>query len=459
MAGAGDRSRKGDIALAPPTVKSPETVPAVEDRTYLAFMVSALVIAVGLGFAFAIVIPLAAVDTIPGASRVPWLTQAHGWAQLQGWAGLFVAGMGIRIIPRFAGRRPIGRSITLPLVTALAGSVIIRSVVQPWARGSWGDEVLVAAGAMGGLGMLGVAAVLAVTLARTRRRGNPWELFAWEGTAWWAVWAIFTAVAPIRAADNFGLTPGVLDDAMTWMVLLGAVGNFVWGVQSRSVPVFFGRKPPKARVIIAPLVLYNSGIVLVMLSLAEWSPATSARLEGAGLALAGLASLVLAPLCGSIWGQAHRLRPRARSASRFVIAGNIAGMTGGVLLLVAGIHTFAEGSIVSFHLRDAARHAFGVGLVTMLILGMAQLIAPVFAMSRAEDRGPSLPERLPFWLLIGAVVLRVGAGIVRETSDMDLLHHTIALAGTMAWLALLLFAIAVAQAIRREPQMKALLAG
>ena len=42
---------------------------------------------------------------------------------------------------------------------------------------------------------------------------------------------------------------------------------------------------------------------------------------------------------------------------------------------------------------------------------------------------------------------------------MDLLHHTIALAGTMAWLALLLFAIAVAQAIRREPQMKALLAG
>jgi Na+/serine symporter len=35
----------------------------------------------------------------------------------------------------------------------------------------------------------------------------------------------------------------------------------------------------------------------------------------------------------------------------------------------------------------------------------------------------------------------------------------VALAGTMAWLALVLFAIMVIQAIRREPRMKQLLAG
>ncbi len=431
----------------------------MEDRTYLAFMVSAVVIAVGLGFAYAIAIPLAASGAMPGADRVPWLIQAHGWAQLQGWAGLFVAGMAIRIVPRFAGRHPIRGVITLPLVVALVASVLVRSVVQPWSRTSgWGEGPLVAAGIAGGLGMAGVATVLAITLARTRRHGNPWELFAWAGTGWWVAWAIYTVVAPIRATDNFDLTPYDLDSAMTWMVLLGAVGNFVWGIQSRSVPVFFGRKPPRARNVLVPLLLFNLGIVLVMLSLAPWNPETGARIEGSGLAMAGLMAIVLAPLCGAVQGHAHRLRPRARSASWFVIAANLAGMTGGILLVFAGLHTVTEGATASTALRDAARHAFGLGLITMLILGMAQLIAPVFAMSRAEAREPSLGERLPFWLLVGAVFIRVGAAVFRDQLDNDLFWHTLALAGTMAWLALVLFAIMVIQAIRREPRMKQLLA-
>lgn len=458
MAGKGRPSQSEDIALEPPTVKSQETVPVVEDRTYLAFMVAAMVIAVGGGFLLAIVLPLASAGVIPGGDRVPWLIQAHGWAQLQGWAGLLVAGMAIRIIPRFAGRQPIRAPVTVPIVTALAASVVLRTIVQPWGRGDWGDEIVLAAGILGGLGMAGVVVVLTVTLVRTRRHGNPWELFAWAGTAWWGVWAVMTVVAAERSGDGVGLTPFGLNQAMTWMVMLGAIGNFIWGIQSRSVPVFFGRKPPAARVVLAPLLLLNLGIAAVMVSLAEWDAAASARIEGAGLALAGVATIILAYLCGALWGTAHKLRPRARSASRFVLGANLAAVAGGLLIAYAGVHTVIDGSTVSLGARDAARHAFGVGLITMLIMGMAQLIAPVFAMSRAEVRIPSLPERLPFWLLAGSVVLRVVAGLIRPEVSGDGVHHLVALAGILAWLALILFAATVISAIRREPEMKALLA-
>ena len=95
--------RGGDIPIEPPVVKDRTIVPATEDRSYLGFIALALASALLGGFVFGAWIPLASTGTVGGADRVPWLIQAHGWVQLQGWAGLFVAGMAVRLIPRFAG--------------------------------------------------------------------------------------------------------------------------------------------------------------------------------------------------------------------------------------------------------------------------------------------------------------------------------------------------------------------
>jgi hypothetical protein len=461
MANRGTGTGKAaDIVVDTPTVKSKQTVPAVEDQTYVGFIAGALLVAILAGFLLATIVPLAQAEVIPGASRVPRLIQAHGWAQLQGWAGLFVAGMAIRLIPRFAGRQPIRGKVTVPILAALLASVALRIVVEPWVDGDPGDVLLVVGGVLGGLGMLAVAAVLAVTLAKGRRKGDPWELFAWLGTGWWVAWAVYTVFAAVRATDFAipRMTPLLLDDAMTWMVMLGAVGNFIRGVQSRSVPVFFGRKLPKLSRVLPQAIALNAGLVLVMVSLAEWDRDVSARIEGGGLVLAGLATASLAPLTGSVWGTAHRLRPRAQSAARFVLAANIAGVVAGLLLAYAGMSTLVDGAITAVPARDAARHAFGVGLITMLVFGMAQLVAPMFALSRAEAKPPSLVQRAPFWLLVAATILRVGAALLRDEADSDAVHHTIALSGALAWLALVLFAATVFKALRDEPRMKAILA-
>jgi hypothetical protein len=452
------RKFEGEIQLEPPTVKSSETVPAVEDHTYLGFIASALVISIAGGFLLAVLLPLAEAGTFGWESRVPQLIQAHGWAQLQGWTGLFVAGMSMRLIPRFAGRPGFHGNVTLPILALLVPSVVVRTVVEPFVGGATGDVLTILAGVSGGLGMLGVSTVLCTTLIKGRKRREPWRYFAWAGAAWWAAWAAFAVGAALKSVGNDRYVPASLDDALTWVVIFGCVGNFVFGVQSRSVPVFFGRKTPAVGRVLIPGLMLNAGPLLIALSLLPLSGAASFRLEGAGLAVAGLAVAWLAPIAGSVYGTAHRLRPRSRAASRYVLGANITTIAGGLCLTWAGLHTLTSGSYEAYAFRDAARHAFGIGMITMLALGMAQLVAPVFALSRAEPRPPGMAERLPFWLLVGAVVLRMSTGLLADHVELDVRMRTAAVAGALAWLALVLFATTVVRAIRNEPRMKRLMA-
>ena len=442
-----------DIALEPPLSRNAGVTPAVEDRSYLGFIAAALAAALGGGFLMAVWMPLAATGTVTGQDRVPWLIQAHGWVQVQGWAGLFVAGMAVRLMPRFAGRPPVRRNVTMPLLVLLAVPVALRMTLQPWADGTLAEATALTIGGLSATGAAGVAAILTWTLARGRKAREPWRYFAWAGTAWWGVLAAMLAAWGWRAARNEGLAPVAWDDVMTWVVLFGPIGNFIWSVQSRSVPIFFGRKTPTWRQAVVPGVAYNAGVALVALSLV-FEGETAARLSGLGMALAGGGMVWLPVIAGSVGGRAKRLRPRAKPAARFVLGANIAAVVAGVLLVWAGAQTALDAEYAEFAARDAARHVVGIGLVTMLILGMARLVAPVFALERTESGVPKLYERAPFWLLLGAVALRGGSALLAEQISYDARMHSAAAAGGMAWVALAVFALSVARAVRKESANK-----
>ncbi len=442
-----------DIAIEPPLSRNAGVTPAVEDRSYLGFIAAALGAALGGGFLMAVWMPLAATGTVTGQDRVPWLIQAHGWVQVQGWAGLFVAGMAVRLMPRFAGRPPVRRNVTVPLLVLLGVPVALRMTLQPWADGALAEATALTIGGLSATGAAGVAAILTWTLARGRKAREPWRYFAWAGTAWWGVLAAMLAAWGWRAARNEGLAPVAWDDVMTWVVLFGPIGNFIWSVQSRSVPIFFGRKTPTWRQAVVPGVVYNAGAALVALSLV-FEGESAARLSGSGMALAGAGMVWLPVIAGSVWGQAKRLRPRAKPAARFVLAANLAAVVAGVLLVWAGSQTALDGAYAEFPARDAARHVVGIGLVTMLILGMARLVAPVFALERTESGVPKLYERAPFWLLLGALVLRGGSALLAEQVSYDARMHSAAAAGVLAWVALAVFALSVARAVRKESANK-----
>ncbi len=209
--------------------------------------------------------------------------------------------------------------------------------------------------------------------------------------------------------------------------------------------------PPEARSVSASLAGKGSGKFGAGF---PWLPS----LLGGGLALAGIGLAWLAPVAGSVWGEAKRLRPRARAASRYVLAANISALLAGALLAWAGANSLVSGEFESFAARDAARHALGLGMITMLIIGMAQLVSPVFALERAEARPAGIEDRLAWWSLASAVVLRVVAGLAYGHMDHEPRMHLAATAGALAWLGLAMFAFSVVRAVRKEPRMKALLA-
>ena len=432
--------------------------PPRENRVYLAFIGSSLIVALGAGFAFAVVLPLSMAGLIPWEERVPLMLQAHGWAQLQGWAGLFVAGMSVRLVPLFSGRPALRGAFSLPVLGLLVFSVVTRSVVEPFIDGQAGEALVVVAGFAGAVGMVAIAGALAFTLARARRRRDSWYCFAWAGTAWWAAWGALTAIAAIRAGGNGRLTPVLFDDTLTWIAILGAIGNIIWGVQSRSVPIFFGRKSPRVRRVLIPGLLLNLGVLALLLSLLPLRDPVSERLAGLGLLLAGAGSCWLAPLAGAPWGRPTRLRPRSKSAARYVIAANLAAMAGGLLLAWAGLHTILAGEFAAVGVRDAARHLFGVGLITMLALGMARLITPIFALERAEPGPAGAVAHLEWGSLAAAVVLRAGTGLLSGHMNNDARLELAGIAGALAWLGVAAFAFSVARALWKEPRMKALLA-
>ncbi|NUQ55308.1 MAG: NnrS family protein [Dehalococcoidia bacterium] len=453
------RPQQGDFQIEPPVARHADVVPAVEDRSYIVFVLGALVMALLGGFLLSVVISLSLSGTISwGEERLPQMTQAHGWAQLQGWAGLFVAGMALRLMPRFAGRPPIRTNVTLPVFVLLFFAAAGRAVAQSSPAGTAAETLLLLAGLAGSAGCAAVGIAVGYTLARGRKRPEPWRYFAWAGAAWWLVWAAMVLIAAIEGARNDAFVPARLDDAMAWAVMLGAVGNFVFSVQSRSVPVFFGRRLPSRRKLAAPGALLNIGALLAIASRLPLHGPVRERLLGAGLALAGLGLLWLAPVAGSLWGEAKRLRPRARAAARYVLAANVSVALAGVLLAWAGANSLISGEFESFAARDAARHALGLGMITMLIIGMAQLVSPVFALERAEARPAGLEDHLAWWSLVAAIVLRVAAGLAYGHMDSEPRMHIAAAAGVLAWLGLGMFAFSVARAVRKEPRMKALLA-
>jgi len=126
----------------------------------------------------------------------------------------------------------------------------------------------------------------------------------------------------------------------------------------------------------------------------------------------------------------------------------------GSLLVYSGIRMIGsgDGQWAAPFARDASRHLLGIGTISMLILGMARLIAPVFALERTENGVPRLLERAPFWLLVGAVILRPGAALFGDQFGFENRMHTASLAGALAWLAIAIFAASVLRAARAEPR-------
>ena len=156
-------------------VTGKDGLPAAPERRHPEFhpgliwaaLASAIFAGFGIGGHLAFVIGFG----FPLGRSFPALIQAHGHAQLVGWAGLFVMGTSLHFIPRLASV-PLARPRWLGLILwTMAGGLLLRVVCQP-ALAYLGDGsarvvmswVVVGSGCLEGAGVLLYVLLLIRTL-------------------------------------------------------------------------------------------------------------------------------------------------------------------------------------------------------------------------------------------------------------------------------------------------------
>lgn len=97
--------------------------------------------------------------------------------------------MGLRLVPRLSGRRPLPSGLTISVLVLLTSGITLRVVAQVGLEGSAATELQAVAALASALGIMVLAAGLAGALLSRGRGWQAWRLAAWAGTACWVVGA------------------------------------------------------------------------------------------------------------------------------------------------------------------------------------------------------------------------------------------------------------------------------
>lgn len=110
----------------------------------------------------------------------------------------------------------------------------------------------------------------------------------------------------------------------------------------------------------------------------------------------------------------------------------------GLLLLATAFRALVAGEVVSATTLDALRHVFAVGVITLAIVGMAQLVLPEFASERLVR--PPGGWRGPFFGLVLSSAALLRGFVLLAGIKGDARWQVMAIGGVLGWLALATFA-------------------
>ena len=179
-------------------------------------------------------------------------------------------------------------------------------------------------------------------------------------------------------------------------------------------------------------------------------PAVPAGAFWWGVIIAGVSTASIAPLAGGLYGDPARLREVSRPLASYVIAANRWAIAAGGLLFAAGVVGLGGASALALELADAARHAFGIGTISLMIVGMAELLTPEFAMARIGRSGS--PARMaPLWLLNTAATMRVIADLPPVAQSPIIAGGLVGMAGVFAWMGLAVFGLLLLRILATQP--------
>ena len=349
------------------------------------FLVGSLLLTLTLGATTGMVnlIRIAAGGEVPIDHR-----QIHGHTQVLGFAALFLMGIGYHALPRIlgvAGFRP-GPSARVAFWLMLSG-VLLRNAGQPFGLHPAGRLVSLFSGALelasGLLFARFVFAVLRQAPPGKYAKRDPMHVFVAGGTACFLVALLLSAAQGIWLAGNVDtVLPAALNDSFYFVALYGFLLAWIYGFGHRVVSMFLGVGAPLRGTAEAAFAAQMLGVASAC---ASWMPGLSDEaalaLRDAGYALVAISALVYLAGNGFLWRRSNL--PMLRTPGSPTVAIRMAFgwlAVWGILELGAVLVVrLTEFPARNLWWADAARHAFTIGFLTLLIVGMSFRILPVFS--------------------------------------------------------------------------------
>jgi hypothetical protein len=332
-------------------------------------------------------------------SRVsPAWIQAHGHAQIFGWIGTFILGIGFYSLPKMT------RTTLQPVVRGwIAWMLWTSGVLLRWSAGvyQWHWRILLPLSAT-----LELSAFL-IFLASVRRHrpespanaGNTpplWVLSVLIGTVGFGLAIVMNLSATIGVSVS-GANPAFasgLEAKLLTLLLYGFIVPTIWGFSARWLPIFLGLRPVDGMRFRSALALTITGVVLAQLRFARVAPWFLA-----GAALVAISAL---DLLGKSQRPAKTNGVHASFPS-FVRIAYVWLVLAAILGICAAYFDHYYGWI------GGSRHALTVGFIATMVFAIGQRVLPAFAGMRVL-----YSSRLMF---ISLLLLNIGC-VLRVSSEI-----------------------------------------
>ena len=327
-------------------------------------------------------------ESVPSA----WL-QAHGQAQIFGWIGSFILGIGFYSLTKMKSTKAFPARAGWTAWALWTSGVLVR-----WFGGVTGDAWRILLPISAALELAGfLAFYLSVRRHRPASSGakdRAWmHLVACATIAFLAVlvvngWMLFEQ----GTHGSSPALPHVADQQFVVLAVWGVLVPTIWGFNARWLPVFLGLQPPRQRALYAAYALSIASIIATFL---QFLPlAEAAFLLAAVLAIDALHVWEKSIHPPKLLNVHHTFPTFVRLAYGWLLVSS-------VLAMIATRWDFSGG------IWGASRHALTVGFVAVMVFAIGQRVLPAFCGMRILWSTPLMGWSL--YLLFAGCLLRVAA--------------------------------------------------
>lgn len=307
---------------------------------------------------------------------------AHAHAMVFGWVGMFVMGFAYQSFPRFKNTtlwRPGLANLSFYLlatgiVTGMAAEMLLPSA-SAWVLG-----------ALSGVAELLAAVIFLLVLYRTARQSigphNPYEKFIASSFLWFLVGTIlniifFFAKATAQGEHDLVMRIALIDGPLRDIQLLGFAALIIAGVSQRFVPHVYGlARPPHDRQNLI-FWLMNGSLALNVVSYLLLL--TTMKLYFAiGLELAYVLMPTWAVLLARQIG-IFTMPSQPDRTFKFIRAAYIWLVVSCLMMPFFPLYGFLTHQVFAHTYMGSHRHAFTVGFISMMILGVSSRVVPILA--------------------------------------------------------------------------------